>query len=171
MKWLPLAILALLAIVLQTTVVPWFRIGESGPDLLFVLAVHYALWGPWPDAGIAAWILGFVFSTQTDAPVGLHAFLYGAAAWGIMRIRQFVFREHPVTQFLVSLLFTFLVQSCIWIGLHFLATVRRSPGDVLGLCIVTAGYTAVCAPFIHAGLHRVGRWTGLRMGSRTAKFR
>jgi rod shape-determining protein MreD len=168
MRWFPFAILTLVATVLQTTVVPRVGIGGVGPDLLFLLAVHYALWGPWPDAGIAAWILGFIFGTQTDAPLGLHAFCYGAAAWGIVRMRQVVFREHPVTQFLISLAFTFLVQIAVWTLLHWLSTVRLGFGGVLGVCFVTAVYTAVCAPFVHAGLHRVGRWTGLRAVSRSA---
>ncbi len=171
MKWLPFAILALVAMVLQTTVVPRLSIGGVGPDLLFILAVHYTLWGPWPDVGIAAWLLGLVFGAHTDDPVGLHAFCYGAAAWGIVRIRQIVFRDHPVTQFLVNLVFTFLVQLAVWIVLFWLSTVRLGVGEVFRICLLTAMYTAVCAPFVHAGLHRLGRWTGLRTALRAAGHR
>lgn len=169
MNWFPFAILALAATVVQTTLVPYVRVGAAGPDVMFLLAVHYALWGPWPDVGIAAWILGLVFGTQSDEPVGLHAFCYGAAAWGIVRLRQVVFRDHPVAQFLIALLFTFLVQAAAWLALHWLASVRLGGWEVFKACVLVALYTAVCAPFLHAALHRLSRWTGLRSAVRAGR--
>ena len=73
MRWFSFAILAVIALVLQTTVVPRMGIQFTRPDLVqsirpdlvFILAVHYALWGPWPDAAIGAWILGFIASLQS----------------------------------------------------------------------------------------------------------
>ena len=56
MKWISFAILAVLTSVLQTTLVAHtLAIGEIRPDWMFILAVHYALHGKWPDVAIAAW--------------------------------------------------------------------------------------------------------------------
>jgi rod shape-determining protein MreD len=159
-RWFPFAILAAVAIVLQTSLVPYIEIQAVRPDLMFILAAHYAMWGPWPDAAIAAWILGLLpglFSIEHN--VGVHAFCFGLAAWAIMRVRQIVFRDHAITQLLITLVFTVLIQ--LLIGWY-----RRwgAPGDggVVWPAIMTGVYTAACAPYLHWLLIRLGRWTGLR---------
>ena len=165
MKWPPFLILAVIALVCQTTVAPALAIHAIWPDWMFILAVYYALWAPWPEAAIAAWCLGLLFGTQTLDPLGLHAFCYGAAAWGIVRVRQVVFREHAITQFAVTLLFAMGVQLAVatfrwWRNAH-------EPSWIEGLtpAFFTALYTAAVAPFLHWALLHTG-WTGLRTGKK-----
>ena len=136
-------------------------IGSIWPEWTFILVVHYALWGPWPDAAIAAWLLGLIVDFQSADPIGLHAFSYGAAAWAILRIRQVVFRDHPVTHVTVTLVFTFGVQLLIaayrWWSLS-----GPSAGAGLWLsAVLIALYTALWAPILHWPLIRLGKWTGL----------
>jgi rod shape-determining protein MreD len=171
MKWIPFAILTLIALVLQTTVLEKIEFHSVRPDLMFILAVYYALWAPWPDAGIAACILGFVFDAQSLQPMGLHTLCYGSAAYGIFRLRQFVLREHAVAQFAITAVFTLLVQLVIWIYLHSAAAGGISWGTVFRVATLTSLYTALLAPFIYSFLHRFARWTGLRVSSRTQVFR
>ena len=116
MRWSSFAILAVVALVLQTSAIPKMEIQSVRPDLMFILAVHYALWGPWPDAAIAAWVLGLVAGTQSADRSGVHAFAFGLAAWAMMRMRQILFRDHAMTQLLITLVFTFLIQ--VLIGLY-----------------------------------------------------
>ena len=168
MKWLPFAVLAVIVIVCQTTVVQAMAVGSVWPEWTFILAVHYALWGRWPDAAIAAWLLGLVVDLQTAGPdpVGLHAFSYGAAAWAILRVRQVVFRDHPLTHVVVTLVFALAVQ--LLIGIYHWWKLAGTPGSE-GLwwsALMIAVYTAVWAPFLHWGLIRLGRWTGLRAARR-----
>ncbi len=166
MKWLPFGILALIAIVCQTTIVQATAIRSIWPEWVFILAVHYALWGPWPDAAIAAWLLGLIVDLQSADPVGLHAFCYGAAAWVILRVRQVVFRDHPVTHLVVTLVFAFAVQ--LLIALYYWWRLSGAAGSEAlwssALCI--AVYTALWAPLLHWPLIRIGRWTGLRTARR-----
>jgi rod shape-determining protein MreD len=133
--------------------------------------VYYALWGPWPDAGIAACILGLVFGAQTRDPMGLHAFCYGAAAFAIVRIRQAIFREHVLAQMAVTALFTFLVQFAIWLYLHFAPSSAASWGDVFRIPFLTALYTALFSPPVNWLLHRFKNQTGLRFHQRAMMFR
>lgn len=166
MKWSSFIILSLIAMICQS-IARDLAIYSIWPDCMFILAVHYALWGPWPDAAIAAWILGMLLGTQTLDPLGLHAFCYGVAAWGIMKMRQVVFREHALTQFVTALFFTLLVQFMVgsfkwW---------RGSNDLTLTQMLWTALFTAVLTPFLHWPLLRLGRWTGLRAVQRAAGHR
>lgn len=169
MRWLPFAILAVLGIVAQTTIVPHLRIQHwIGPDWMFILAVYYALWGPWPDAAVAAWILGLIvdlFTAPSGGRIGLHALLYGAAAWGSIRARQVIVRDHPVAQFLITLVFALLIQVAVYLYQRWSASGPAAPG-ALGAALVSALYTAVCAPPLLWVLNRFGRLTGLRSETR-----
>jgi len=160
MKWTSFAILAGVAVVLQTSATPFIAIQSIRPDLLFVLAAHYALWGPWPDAAIAAWILGLAADLQSVDRIGAHAFCFGLAAWAIMRLRQIVFRDHAATQIVITLTFTVLIQVAVALYRRWGAT--GEPPVILWPALLTGAYTAVCAPYLHWLLIRLSRWTGLR---------
>lgn len=159
MKWGPFIILALIALVLQTSVASWVQIHSVRPDLLLVLAVFYALWGPWPEGAIAAWLLGLLADLHSLDRIGLHALCFGLAALAIVYVRQVVFRDHAVTQIAITFVFAVLV--------HLLAGAYRSWGGsgeagVFTPALLTGVYTAIVAPYVHWLLLRLGRWTGLR---------
>jgi rod shape-determining protein MreD len=160
MKWLPFTVLAVVALVCQTTIVQSMAIHSIWPDWMFVLAVHYALWGPWPDAAIAGWVLGLMVGVSSGDRIGLHAFAFGAAAWAIIHIRHVLFRDHAITQLVVTLVFAFAVQLLVggyrWWGAGSGATSIWWPA------FFTAVYTAAWAPYLHWPLLRLARWTGLR---------
>ena len=166
MRWVPFAILSILTIVLQTTLVQKMAIQSIWPDWMFVLAVHYALWGPWPEAVIAAWILGLLVDLQSVDRIGLHAFAYGAAAWAIMRLRLVVFRDHPLTQITLTLTFALGIQLTVGLYRRWGLGTEPSVTSLWWPALFTAVYTAACAPYLHWLLIRLDRWTGLRSSRR-----
>ncbi|MBP7936309.1 MAG: rod shape-determining protein MreD [Phycisphaerae bacterium] len=171
MRWLPFTILAVLALVLQTTVAQWVHIysRDIWPNCMFILAVHYALWGPWPDAAIAAWILGFAVDLQTISSgggVGLYAFSFGGSAWIIMRIRHAFVRDHALTQVLVTLTFTLLIELLVGAYRQRGAWSRDGAAAVWWPAMGRAVYTSALAPYLHWPLVKLGRWTGLKPQTR-----
>src|SRR5690606_6372078 len=144
---------------------PYLRIQHwIGPDWMLILAVYYALWGPWPEAAIAGWILGLIvdlFTAPAGGRIGLHALLYGASAWGVIRARQVVVRNHPVAQFLITLVFALLIQAAVYFHQRWSSPGAPPPG-ALGAAMASALYTAVCAPPLLWVLNRLGRLTSLR---------
>lgn len=170
MRWTVFAILAAITIVCQTTLVQMLftfnlTVGDIDPDWMFVLAVYYALWGPWPDAAIAAWILGLVMDLSSLGRTGLLAFCYGAAAWAIIRARHVVFREHPLTQFLITLLFGLGVQLAVVLYDRWMVENGAVPG-AWRAALLKAVYTAAFAPLLHWVLLRLSFLTGLRPARR-----
>ncbi len=160
-------ILALLTLLVQGTLVPQLEVAGARPDLLFILAVHYALWGPWPDAALAGWVLGLLVDLQSHGRVGLHAFAFGAAAWAIVRVRQILFRDHWMAQIVVTFVFCMIVR----VGVTAYDTYRGGDLSVPFWSETIFGvslYTAMFTPVLHWPLIRIHRWTGLKPTQRTA---
>lgn len=167
MKWRPFIILAVLTLICQTTIVPVMAIYSVWPNWMFILAVHYALWGPWPDAAIGAWVLGFGVDLQTVGAaghIGLYAFLFGGTAWAIIRIRKIFFRDHALTQVLVTGVFALVVELAVEIYRQWGS--EASKASFFLPALFTALYTAAWAPYLHWLLARLRRWTGLNPASK-----
>jgi rod shape-determining protein MreD len=165
MRWGVFIFLGVLTLVAQTTVAQAIAIQGVRPNWMFVLVVHYALWGPWPEAAIGAWCAGLAVdlaALPVGGRIGLYAFTFGAAAWMILRIRSVFWREHALTQLLITFVFAAAVELLAdvyryWGGL---GTMSRVALIWPPLC--TALYTAAFAPYLHWVLIRLWRWTGLK---------
>jgi cell shape-determining protein MreD len=100
--------------------------------------------------------------------VGLHAFAFGAVVWAIYRVRQVLFRDHWMTQMLVTFVFGALVR----VGVMAYDSMQAEQGPALSANIApalgVALYTALLAPCLHWPLIRMYRWTGLKPTQRTA---
>jgi len=162
MRWLSFVILAYVGIVLQTTVAERLEISHIRPDLMFIIAVHYALHAVSPDAMIAAWLLGFVVDLCGQGQLGVFAFGYGVTALFVVQLRDSMFRDHPLTSLFVTLVCTWLVH--LLAGIHFLLThaqAHRSWVEMLLHSTYTAMYSAAVAPYLHWLLGRLRGLLGL----------
>jgi len=169
MRWMPFAIVAIMILICQTTIVQVMAIQSVRPNWMFVLAIYYALWGAWPDAAIAAWLLGLAVdltSLGNGGRLGLYAFSFGAAAWAIIKIRSVFFRDHAVTQFAVTLVFSLAVELVVQGYRHWSVFGAMPESRVWASAFFTAVYTAVCAPYLHWVLFRMRGWTGVRPAAR-----
>jgi rod shape-determining protein MreD len=171
MHWIRFAIVAVIAIVFQTALAPHLALSGIRPDWVFVLAVFYALLGPWPDACIAAWILGLLMDLgSVNDHVGLCALAYGAVAWLIVQTRDLVFPDHWLSHTVMTLIGALLVQFTLAAYLGWTAP-AGAPG-LWGKAAWTALYTAFWAPYFHWLLTRIGPVIGLRPpGSARSRLR
>ncbi len=167
MRWVSFIILACIGIVLQTTVVHRLAISQVAPDLMFIIAVHYALHAVSPDAMIAAWILGFMTDLYGPGRLGVYGFAFGLMALLVVQLRDSMFRDHPLTSLFVTLICTWVVHMVA--GIHFLLArpeAQRGILDVLLHSTYTAMYTAALAPYLHWFLGRLRSPLGLASSGR-----
>lgn len=166
MHWIAFAILLYLATVLQSAVAPFLAVHTIRPDLLVIVAVHYALLARAPDALIACWLTGLAIdltglSYTEHANVGVNAFVLGLVALLIVGLRDLTFRESALTQ----LVFTFLAKLILslLVGLHMLWAVGQWHrwGEVFTAACWAAVYTALLAPYGHWILRRLRTLLGL----------
>ncbi len=173
MRWVFLAILTYILVLLQTTVVglvtfriPW--VGYVGPDLLAVLAVFVALRArSGVDVMLTAWILGMTLDVTTGAgarvstAVGPMAIGYVLAAGVAFRIREIFFRDSVPAQCLLAFLFC-LTAHGVWVISQWLLALRSvSAGGLMAMLVqvlLVSIYTAAIMPLVCIGLRRCERW-------------
>lgn len=171
MHWIAFAILVYVVTVLQASVVPFLAVHTIRPDLLVIVAVHYALAARAHDAMLSCWIIGLVIdlcslSYAEHANVGVHAISLGLTGLLIVKVRDLTFRDSALTR----LIFTFaakLVVSAL-AGGYMLYVVRGSQSldHVLITAIYAALYTALLAPYGHWLLRGLRRILGIGMTHR-----
>ncbi len=154
MHWITFTILVLATTVLQQSVAPFFAVHTIRPDLLVIVAIHYALAAKAHDALLACWCIGLVMDLTSlsfgAAPnVGLHAFSLGLIAWVVVKVRDLTFRESVMTQ----IFFTFFAKVALSLLTGFYAWHAArdsvSPRELAMIGIYDAVYTAVLAPYGH----------------------
>lgn len=166
MHWIAFAILLYIATVLQTASIPFLAVHTVVPDLMVIVAVHYALLARPHDGMIACWCTGLAIDlaglSYTDhSSVGVHALSLGLIGWAIIKVRELTFRENALTQ--VAFAFIAKLALTVFVGLHMLYVL--DPWDRLQE-IATMGfwaavYTGLIAPYIHWTLRRFRAALGL----------
>lgn len=175
MRWIPLLILGYLVVLFQTTAgrvltfeVQAASIGTIGPDISALVAVFVALYArSWPDAMLAAWMLGFgVDLTAAGGAgamtvVGPMAIAYALTAGLLFRLREAFFRERALTQALLALAFCLLTHGA-WVTAQWVLAAHGASWGAYWRTLAQAGalacYTAALMPLAHFGLGKCQRW-------------
>ena len=141
-----LVVLAMVALALEVTLLNTFSIGGAHAEALLILACFGALYAHDPRQGlIAAWTMGLIKDFGSAGPLGLHALLFLAAGWIVLRVRAVLFRESAVTQVSVAFIAAFGVN--VVVALFVSLTAGSVPaGVILARTLIAATMTALLAP-------------------------
>ncbi len=166
MRWVAFGILLYVAAVLQTAVVPFVAVHGIRPNLLVILAVYYALGARSQDAMLACWTIGLVtdlasHSVGGHSNVGLHALALGLIAVGIVRVREYTFRNSVVTHLVFTFGSTLLLSLATGVHVFWIRDDWSRPGGLFWSAMYTAIYTSVLAPYGHWCLHRSRNLLGI----------
>lgn len=162
MRWLGFALWALLVLIARSALAPRLELFGTRPDWLFVFAIFLGLYARRSDAIIGAWILGACADLMTLERLGFLALSYGFAAYLVVTVREYLFRYHWQTQFLITLILGLLIR-LVW-GIYRLAMYPDAVWTVWSIAaevIVGAVYTAAFAPPIHKLFLSMPRLLGL----------
>ncbi len=168
MRWTTFAILLYLASAFQVAHFGSLGGPASYPRLEFLplLAIFYALYAPEDSAPLAGLACGILYDLLTPATIGSHAIPLALVAWGILRIRMSIFREHIISQVVIPLLaiiafgfLTGLFQFAIG-RLGYLAGAGLPFAQLLKAFTVNAFYSALVAPALFYLLFRLQPLTG-----------
>lgn len=109
MRWLTFLVLLYITSALQFAhFLAWPHAHGPGwptPQYLVILAAFYALHAEEHVAPLCGLAAGLMFDLGPDLPLlGTGTVAMGLVAWGIVRIRLSIFREHPVSQGVLTFL-------------------------------------------------------------------
>lgn len=150
MRWIWFAVIAYCAVVIQISVAAQLAVHGLVPNILLIVAAHYALWSSRDDALLACWILGFLGDLTSESPTGMQAFAFGLAGVAIVGIRATLFREHIISQLL-----TVFIGVGVLVVVHTLVALiganalDASPSILLRMGFGVCVYTLVITPLCH----------------------
>ena len=162
MRWLGFAICAVVMLTLQTTVAWRVAIVGVAPEWMLVLAVFFTLHARSADALIGAWLLGAAMDVMTIERFGLISGCYGVSMLAIFSVREYVFRDNPLTHFALTFAAA-IVLGAVLATYHTLMGHQIDPGTlgVGGRILLASVYTAAWALPLHYVLLKIPHLLGV----------
>ena len=114
-----------LAVVLQTSILPFHLISAFKPDLLLVAMVYLALRGPAAQGALMAWALGLVKDVFSGLYLGLNAFSFLIIFLVIQSISDLLYAESGEL-FVVTV--SAATLACVTVNLILLLMLTATPG-------------------------------------------
>lgn len=164
MRWITVVFCCLIALILQSALMPRLDLWGVRADLLIVLVLFFALYAKPGDAFVIAWATGFAADLLSLERLGFLALSYSLCALLVSSTREFLFCYRPATQFTVTLVVSLILRSC-WIGYRsVMYPETASLAEMIGVDVVLGSvYTAALAPVVHtllltcSGMFGIGR--------------
>jgi rod shape-determining protein MreD len=160
-RWFPFVLLAVLAVLLQTTVLR--VLGGARPDLMVGVLVPACLGVRRADGFGAGCVVGLLRDLFSVEPFGLSTGVFAVLGYGLARLRPSVYAEHPITHALFGLLCSALVSGASGAALLAQGGLLR-PGPAVAKAAAIAAATAVLTGLVGALIWRRPKWLGLRRG-------
>ncbi|MFW6108399.1 MAG: rod shape-determining protein MreD [bacterium] len=162
MRWIPFLLLAVAAVLVQSTV---GRVaGAWRPQVLVAVLVPVCLGARRGDGFAAGCVLGLARDLFSAEPFGLSAGLFALLGYGLARLRPNVYAEHPLTHALFALGCSAVSSAASVAALLLQGGVVRT-GSALGRAGATAVATALLSGLVGWLLWRRPKWWGLRRGA------
>ena len=174
MRWLTFVACAVLVVTLQVTIAHRLEWHGAQPQWILALMVFFALNGRSVDVLIGAWILGAVADLHTIAQFGLLSLSYGLTGAIVYSAREYLYREHPVTQFCVTFIVCLLIE--FGLSVYRVSSSGSTPSAVSVMAsqpLLVSLFTALWAIPIHLVLLRFHRVLGImpaRLRGRRPRF-
>jgi rod shape-determining protein MreD len=165
MRWLTFAIFGYLALLTQLALAGFLSWGGAAPNLALPIVVFIAINAPREDALAGSFALGLLLDLLTQQPIGLHAFAFSLAALFIIGSQPAVYRDHPLTHLVLTLLAGCLVAVLVLFNgwayprIHSLADFT---GPTVLQTMFSVCYTGLIAPLELYPLVRCKRMFGFR---------
>ena len=140
-----IALFAVLAAWLQTSALPPLPSWGTKPDLLLSLVVLLALYDQEESWPLRYWLIGLLKDVLSAGPLGIYAFVFTLVGLGISKIRNEVFRDHPLTRGALVFFAVVLANGSV-AGVQNIASGLFRPLGLIAQVSMEAGYSALLAP-------------------------
>ncbi len=138
---------ATVAALLESSVVPYLRLGDAQPHLVFVFAVVITVVGGFDRGLVWAFVGGLLLDILTQRPVGVSAFALLVCVGGVAGLGRLLSRARPLLPIIATLLLSLVYSMSLFVTYAALGG-SSLRGDPLALFGPSVLYDTVLAALI-----------------------
>lgn len=135
---------ATVAALLESSVVPYIRIADAQPHLVFVLAVIVTVVGGFDRGLVWAFVGGLLLDVLTQRPLGVSAFALLLCVGGVAGLGRVLSRARPLLPIIATLLLSLVYSMSLFLTYAALGDTTMR-GDPLDLFLPSVVYDVVLA--------------------------
>lgn len=141
-----LILISAIVFVLQCTLMPRIALADAQPDILFALALSYALCIERPALAIAScWTVGLLKDIGSGGLMGIFALIFLIVGYAVNRLKVNLFKESLLVQLALTFGMALLCQ-LIYAGVTAMTVSMPPFAGVVGKSFAIACYTAPATP-------------------------
>jgi len=145
-----LSLLAVLALLLQTTVLPRAAIGRATPDLMLIICVYLGLHHHTVGGAVGAFMLGYLQDAFSGSVIGLNAFGMCLVFSAVYLTSRRLWVDNTLSQIVVVFLASMLKTVTVLILVAIFLPVDGWWHSLLGSLFLQAGLAAIISPPLFA---------------------
>lgn len=153
------ALVAVAALVLQTTVLPVASIGRATPDLLLIMCVYLGLHQHTVGGAIGAFVLGYLQDAFSGSVAGLNAFAMCLVFSIVYLTSRRLWVDNAVSKIVVVFLASVLKTAAIFALVAVFMSIDAVWRTMLGYLLIEAMLAALLSPAVFAVLARTQQLT------------
>jgi len=145
-------VLAIMALLLQTTVLPWASIGHATPDLLLIMCVYLGLHQHSVGGALGAFLLGYLQDTFSGSVIGLNAFGMCLVFTIVYLTSRRLWVDNAISKVVVVFFASLLKTIAILALIALFMSVEGLWSSMLGYLFIEGALAAVLSPAVFAVL-------------------
>jgi rod shape-determining protein MreD len=147
-------IIALLAVVVQTTVLPIARVGRGAPDLLLIICVYLGLHQHSVLGALGAFALGYLQDAFSGGIIGLNAFGMCLVFTVVYLTSRRLWVDNALSKVVVVFLASMVKTAAILALVAVFMSVEGLWRTILSYLLIDAALAAIISPAVFAVLSR-----------------
>jgi rod shape-determining protein MreD len=137
----------IVAALLESTVIPYLRIGDAQPHLLFVLAIIVTVVGGFDRGLVFAFVGGLFLDVFTQRPLGISAFALLLSVGGVALLSRVMSRARPLVPIVATALLSLVYSMSLFVT--YSALQGASPSrDAVSFFLPSIAYDVVLAALL-----------------------
>ena len=146
-RWEIFGLVLVICAILQGSILVFFEVERCTPDVFLLLVIFLCLDVDRHQAMFAAWITGLWRDVSSAGRLGFYAFLFMAAAFFVIKIRDEIFKNKYFTRMLL-IFFVSMAVNCMAVVYTLLVfNYRLSTGFFLSVLLLSL-YNVVVTPVV-----------------------
>jgi rod shape-determining protein MreD len=138
---------ATVAALLESSVVPYLRLGDAQPHLVFIFAVIATVVGGFDRGLVWAFVGGLLLDILTERPLGVSAFALLICVGGVAALGRVLSRARPLLPIVATLLLSLVYSMSLFVTYAALGDTTLR-GDALRLFMPSVAYDTVIAALV-----------------------